>query len=199
MSPFINDHSFILAHEMPRKRTVPDHELLDAALVVVHSEGPEALTFAALAHRTGLAASTLVQRFGSKAGLLRAALGRAWDELEARTAEADAVAGGGPAGVVGMLVALTAPYEAHDYADQLLVLREDLRDPVLRARGQAWIATLVDAVERRLGGPGTGLVVVAQWQGLLTVWGFTRTDRLDRVVRAGLDELVTRLRPPAVP
>jgi AcrR family transcriptional regulator len=184
---------------MPRKRTIPDTDLLDAALDLVHREGPEALTFAALAGRTGLAGSTLVQRFGSKPGLLRAALGRAWDDLDARTAEADARAGEGAAGVVDLLVALTGTYEAHDFADQLLVLREDLRDPVLRARGQAWIATLVEAVERRLGGTGAGPLVVAHWQGTLTVWGFTRTDRLDRVVRAALDDLVARLTAGAAP
>ncbi len=45
---------------------------------------------------------------------------------------------------------LTGQYDAHDYADQLRLLREDLRDPVLRARGQSWLATLTQAVEDRL-------------------------------------------------
>ena len=67
---------------MPRKRTISDQDLLDAALVVVRAVGPEALTFAAAASASGLAASTLVQRFGTKAGLLRAALLRAWDLLD---------------------------------------------------------------------------------------------------------------------
>ena len=51
---------------------------------MVRDAGPEALTFAAAAAESGLAASTLVQRFGSKAGLLRAALLRAWDLLDER-------------------------------------------------------------------------------------------------------------------
>jgi AcrR family transcriptional regulator len=121
---------------MPRKRTISDQDLLDAALVVVRAAGPEALTFAAAASASGLAASTLVQRFGTKAGLLRGALLRAWDLLDEQTAAAAAAAGPGPGGVVDMLVGLSGSYDAHDFADQLRVLREDLRDPVLRERGQ---------------------------------------------------------------
>jgi len=52
--------------------------------------------------------------------------------------------------VIELLVRLTGQYDAHDYADQLRLLREDLRDPVLRARGQSWLATLTQAVEDRL-------------------------------------------------
>src|SRR5690606_21425283 len=103
-------------------------------------------------------------------------------------------------------VALTGQYGADDeFADQLLLLREDLRDPVLRARGQAWLATLADAVERRLGGapdgPGGGLgrIVVAHWQGTLTVWAFTREAPLADVVRAGLEDLLDRLAGGAAP
>jgi AcrR family transcriptional regulator len=183
---------------MPRKRTIPDEALLDAALDIVHRSGPAALSFATLAGQVGLASSTVVQRFGTKADLLQAALLRAWDHLDAATATAIARAPDGPAGVVDLLVALSGQYEAHEYADQLMVLREDLRDPVLRARGAAWIATLAAAVEQRLaavpGGPdGLGELVVAHWQGTLTVWGFTRAGRVDRVVRRFLEALLDRL------
>ena len=70
-----------------------------------------------------------MQRFGSKAALLQAALLRAWAQLEAATDDAIAAAPDGPAGVVELLVSLTGQYGAHDFADQLRVLREDLRDP----------------------------------------------------------------------
>ena len=135
---------------------------------------------------------------GLSAALLQGALLRAWDHLDAATAAAIARAPGGRAGVVDLLVSLSGQYEAHDYADQLMVLREDLRDPVLRARGAAWIATLAAAVEQRLadvpGGPdGLGELVVAHWQGTLTVWSFTRTGRVDLVVRSFLEALLDRL------
>lgn len=182
---------------MPRRRTIPDADLLDAALVVVRRAGPEALTFAAAAHRSGLAASTIVQRFGSKAGLLRAALLRAWDLLDEQTTAAAASAGPGPDGVVELLVGLSGSYEAHDFADQLRVLREDLRDPVLRERGQRWLNRLGSEVERRLGPAETGLgeLVLAQWQGTLTIWSFTRAHPLPDAVRIALTTLLSHLAP----
>lgn len=199
---------------MPRKRTISDDALLDAALLLVRESGPEALSFGTLASRVGLAGSTIVQRFGTKANLLRAALLLAWDRLDEQTARAAREAAPGPGGVVDMLVRLSGQYEPRDggggpadrapagrdddYADQLLLLREDLRDPVLRARGEAWLATLTKAVEERLagapGGPaGLGELVVAQWQGALTVWAFKRQDAIATAVRRALEELLARL------
>jgi AcrR family transcriptional regulator len=185
---------------MPRKRTIPDEDLLDAALGLVREVGPEAVSFGTLATRVGLAPSTLVQRFGSKAGLLHAALLRAWRQLEAVTDEAIATAPDGPDGVVELLVSLTGQYDAHDFADQLRVLREDLRDPALRQRGEAWFAALSDAVEARLAGTaggvaGLGRLVVATWQGTLTVWSFTREAAVVDTVRGTLDDLLARLVP----
>jgi AcrR family transcriptional regulator len=186
---------------MPRQRTIPDADLLDAALVVVRAAGPEALTFAAAAQRSGLAASTVVQRFGTKAGLLRAALLRAWDLLDEQTAAAAAAAGPGSDGVVELLVRLSGSYQVHDFADQLRVLREDLRDPVLRERGQRWLGRLGDEIERRLepAPAGLGRLVLAQWQGTVTLWSFTRSTPLDVTVREALTDLLARLHPPPTP
>ncbi|MDQ3178641.1 MAG: TetR/AcrR family transcriptional regulator, partial [Actinomycetota bacterium] len=82
-----------------------------------------------------------------------------------------------------------------------MLLREDMRDPVLRARGDAWIGTLAGAVEQRLadapgGADGFGELVVAYWQGTLIVWGFTRPGPLPAVVRRSLDELLARVLAP---
>jgi AcrR family transcriptional regulator len=183
---------------MPRKRTLPDTDVLDAALGIVRSSGPDALTFAALASRVGLAGSTIVQRFGTRTGLLRSALLRAWDLLEEETDAAARSAAHGPRGVIQMLVQLSGQYDARDFADQLLVLREDVRDPVLRARGEAWIATLIRAVEDRLraasGAPeGLGRLIVAQWQGTLTVWSFKPEGLVSDAVQAALERLFERL------
>ncbi len=195
----MNDRSVIFLDGMPRKRTVSDEALLDAALLVVRDAGPDALSFGVLAPRAGLAASTIVQRFGTKASLLRAALGRAWDLLDEDTARADAAAGPGASGVVDLLVQLSGQYDEHgDYPDGLRVLAEDLRDPVLRERGRVWIATLEAAIERRLaaapgGAAGLGVLVVAHWQGTLTVWAFRRDEPLRTAVRRSLEQLLDRL------
>lgn len=180
---------------MPRKRSIPDATVLDAALALAEGRGPAALTFQALAAEVGLAPATLVQRFGTKAGLLQAALLRAWDMLDEATAAADAAAGDGPAGVVDLVRRLSSQYDPSEEADQILLLREDLRDPVLRARGQAWIKALVTAVERRLpiGPPGVGRLVVALWQGSITVWQFHRVGALDATLAGAVADLLTAL------
>jgi AcrR family transcriptional regulator len=188
---------------MPRTKTIPDEVLLAEGLEIVHRDGPAALTFSTLAEVVDLASSTIVQRFGSKSELLRATLLYAWDQLDRHTANAAAEASPDAAGVVDLLVALTGQYEANDYADQLIVLREDLRDPVLRSRGEAWIATLASSIEERLvdtpgGSAGLGELVVAHWQGTLTVWGFTRPGPLQDVVRRALEQLLDRILQPAL-
>jgi AcrR family transcriptional regulator len=189
---------------VPRTKTIPDEVLLTEGLDIVHRDGPAALTFSTLAGVVGLASSTIVQRFGSKSELLRATLTYAWDQLDRHTATAAAAASADPAGVVDLLVALGGQYEANDYADQLMVLREDLRDPVLRSRGEAWLAALAGSIEERLadapgGSAGLGALVVAHWQGTLTVWGFTRPGPLPLFVRRSLDELLQRILYPAAP
>ena len=188
---------------MSRPKTIPDEALLDAALDIVHRSGPAALSFASVAERVSLASSTVVQRFGSKSELLRAALLHAWDRLDEATATVVAEASFDAAGVIELLAALSGEYEANDYADQLMVLREDLRDPVLRARGETWIATLAAAIEERLtdapgGAKGLGELVVAQWQGTLILWGFTRPGPLPQLVRRSLEALLDRVVPAAV-
>ena len=186
---------------MPRHRTVSDERLLDAALEVVHGSGPSALSFATLASRVGLSGSTIVQRFGSKADLLQATLLHAWDRLDADTAAAIASAAPDATGVVDLFVALSGMYDTDDFADQLMVLREDLRDPVLRDRGKRWIALLAGAVEERLrdtpgGSEGLGELLVAHWQGTCTVWSFTRSGPLPAFVRRSMEQLLERLTGP---
>jgi AcrR family transcriptional regulator len=54
----------------PRPRTVADADIFAAAYRVMSRVGPTRLTLAAIAKEAGLAPATLVQRFGSKRGLL---------------------------------------------------------------------------------------------------------------------------------
>jgi AcrR family transcriptional regulator len=56
----------------PRPRTVPDADVLAAAHRAIGRLGPGRLTLADVAREAGLAPATLVQRFGSKRGLLLA-------------------------------------------------------------------------------------------------------------------------------
>lgn len=60
----------IYNHCMPRPRTVPDSDVLHAAMTVIQRIGPHALTLQDVSAATGLSPATLIQRFGSKRGLL---------------------------------------------------------------------------------------------------------------------------------
>ena len=57
---------------MGRPRTVADEEVLDAAAAAIGTTGPAAVTLAEIGSRVGLAPATLIQRFGSKRGVLLA-------------------------------------------------------------------------------------------------------------------------------
>jgi AcrR family transcriptional regulator len=164
--------------KMPRTKTLPDGDVLEAALRLIHTQGPEALTFSSLARASGLASATLVQRFGSKAKLKQAALLRAWDQLDEKTERAAATAPRTPEGAIGLLVTLSRDYGGiESYAQGLLVLREDLRDPALRARGALWREMLSGALDACFAETpdkpsGIGLQMASQWQGSLLWWSF---------------------------
>jgi AcrR family transcriptional regulator len=67
----------------PRPRTVEDADILAAAYRVMSKVGPTRLTLAEIAREAGLAPATLVQRFGSKRGLLLALSAGATDDVDA--------------------------------------------------------------------------------------------------------------------
>jgi AcrR family transcriptional regulator len=184
---------------MPRPKTLPDSEVLKTAYALVHRDGPDALTFATLAQGCGLSASTLVQRFKSKADLVRSTLSYAWDRLDEKTAHLSAKVPKTPAGAVQLLTLLSKAYgEIEAYADALLILREDLRDPALRARGAKWKAVLTRALDDCFaavpGAPrGIGLLMAAQWQGSVLWWSFDPKGRVEAYVEDNLQHFVSAI------
>ena len=140
-----------------------------------------------------------MQRFGTKAALTQRTLLHAWDKLQARTLELASSVPKTPDGAVELLVGLSR----HDddieaYAEGLLVLREDLRDPVLRSRGAAWEAALTAAIGDCFasvpGAPdGIGFALAAHWQGALTWWAFGAQCPLDDYLGESLRTLISLL------
>jgi AcrR family transcriptional regulator len=181
---------------MPRPKLQSDEQVLDAALAIVRSGGVDSLTFAALAGGSGLSSATLVQRFGTKAALIQRTLLHAWDKLQARTLELASSVPRTPDGAVELLVGLShydGPVE--DFAEGLLVLREDLRDPVLRRRGAVWETTLTTALNECFasepGAPGgIGFALAAHWQGALIWWAFSAKQPLDDYLTSSLRTLI---------
>jgi len=185
---------------MPRRRTLSDEQLLAMVLTLVQAEGPDAATFAAVAKASGLSGSTLVQRFATKAAMLRAALLFAWDRLDAETARLAETVPKTPEGAVALLIGLSQDYgdDAAAYAEGLLVLREDFRDPVLRARGAAWGKALTAALAQCFGSakaPETiARLMLSQWQGSLLWWGFGADGPVDAYVETELLRFLTALK-----
>ncbi|AEQ51066.1 TetR/AcrR family transcriptional regulator [Pelagibacterium halotolerans] len=182
---------------MPRQKTQSDDFVLRHALDLMYEQGPEALTFAALSKRCGLSGATLVQRFGNKAVLKQKSLLIAWDRLDADTARLAGSVPRTPEGAIELLVGLTGQYGTIDtYAEGLLILREDLRDPRLRARGAAWrdqLCAALDACFAQTGVPaGVGLLAATHWQGALLWWGFDPKQSVERYVEQSLRDFVAR-------
>lgn len=178
---------------MARHKTIPDERVLDTLLETMMQTGPAGLTFARAAKASGLSAATLVQRYGDREKMVQAVLLRAWDRLDAETDAADADTAATPAGAVDLLMRLMPAQTAERNAtDGLLLLREDIRDPALRARGAAWAYRLVEALARRLSddaAKGTRLAwqMASIWQGAHTWWAFTREEPADRAIRRVLE------------
>lgn len=165
---------------MPRTRSIPDTQVLAAVRQLLAKGGDKAVSFATVAAATGLAPPTLVQRYGSRDGMVRAARLAAWDDLVARTdAAINATADKGPQGLMKAI----GPVDA-------AAIASDLRDPELGQRAAAWRATVEGALALRLGsGPKAkeaAALLFAAWQGQ-ALWaaagddGFRLKDAVKRL------------------
>jgi len=183
---------------MARHKTIPDEAVLDTILDTLRAAGPAGLTFARAAKACGLSPATLVQRYGDRESLLEAALLRAWDRLDEETEAADREAAPTPAGAVAFLMRLMPAASAEEAAtDGLLLLREDIRNPVLRRRGAAWGHRIADALGRRLSadaeeGKRLGWQMASVWQGAHTWWAFTRERPAEEAIRGALEAWIER-------
>ena len=184
---------------MSRPRTISDASVTETVATLLVQTGPGGLTFASAAAATGLSPATLVQRFGSRDAMLRGALLSMWDQVDRETAAADAAQAISAAGAIDVLIELSAGYGAGEAAAEgLLLLREDYRDPVLRARGAAWNVALGTALGRRLSGDAAkqeqlGRLMASQWQGAVLWWGFSRDGSLTVHLRRELSEWVSAI------
>jgi AcrR family transcriptional regulator len=68
----INCHSVIIASMSPRPRETSDQQILAATARVMQRRSPTQLTLADVAKEAGVVPATLIQRFGTKRGLLLA-------------------------------------------------------------------------------------------------------------------------------
>lgn len=172
---------------MGRHRTIPDDEIFASVRRLLAEGGDKAVSFATVARVTGLAAPTLVQRYGTRDGMVQTALLAAWDALDARTAAAAESSAPSAKGAVQFLKLLAGDDSA---SLDLSLLAADLRDPKLRDRASSWRETVEAALAVRLGGGAKGheiaAILFAAWQGQ-ALWhlaggrGFKLKDVLKRL------------------
>jgi len=187
---------------VPRPRTVDDEALLAAALDLIGRVGPARLTLARVAEEVGLAPATLLQRFGSKRGLMLAAARRGTD-WAGRFAAARGGAASRVEALVAALVAATAPVRTPEaMANSIAFLQIDLADDEFHAEALAGAqamrteiaALLREAVDtRELAGvdPG-GLAdtVVTTYNGALITWAIHRDGTIEDWLRARLEAVL---------
>jgi AcrR family transcriptional regulator len=114
----------------PRPRTIDDEAILQAAIRIISRLGPGKFTLADVGREVGLSAATVVQRFGSKRGLMLALAKSARDSVDACFATYRAKH---PSPIDALLAAAThmANYvqSPEEMANHLAFLQTDLSDP----------------------------------------------------------------------
>ncbi|TDD76586.1 TetR/AcrR family transcriptional regulator [Actinomadura rubrisoli] len=186
---------------MARPRTTSDEAVLSAAARALGRLGPGRLTLGAVAEEAGLAPATLVQRFGSKRGLLLALARRAEDGARlpferARRADASPLAA-----LHAALGAMTAGVRSTgEMANNLGFLQLDLTDPQFRAHAAAHAramggeiaALLEEAVAAGELADGVDVALVARsvhlaYNGALILWAVAGEGDLVDALRADVD------------
>ncbi|MGV9567322.1 TetR/AcrR family transcriptional regulator [Streptomyces sp. NPDC003480] len=193
-----------------RPRGVEDAVILRAAADVIGRVGPVGLTLAAVAREVGLVPGTLVQRFGSKRGLLLAL-------AEQSAKDADALPGRlreeheSPLGALAALIMepMASMATPETFANHLAFFCIDLTDPQFRqhaltihqAQGRAIEALLAESMLAGELRAGTDVAVLARSVQAITsgaglMWALDRQGTLAQRLRQELDNVLSPHLPP---
>ena len=190
---------------MPRSKTLSDEQVLDAAARVLLRLGPARFTLADVAAESGLAPATLLQRFGSKRGLLlafaRSAAASAGMPFElARREKSSPLA----ALQLALVSACSELKSRQEVANSLALLLDDLTDEDLRAAAVAHaratessIRDLLDAAVtagelRKTDTVELALSVQAAFNGALIQWALRGSGKFDSFLGRVLAPLLPR-------
>lgn len=153
---------------MARPRRIADTSIFALIRTLLAEQGPRGVSFAAVALRCGLAAPSLVERYGSRDQMVRAALTDGWDRLDQTTTLAIAATGNGSKGAAALLKSL-APSDPALPPPDLPVLLGQMPDPALRQRAALWRQRVIEVLAEKLNYPGQDRaeMLFAAWQGRL--------------------------------
>ena len=196
-----------LSSVSPRPRTVSDDEILAATARAMSRVPPTRFTLAEVAQEVGLAPATLVQRFGSKRGLLLALSAQSalsMDACFAMVRETHA------SPLEALLTAATAMARfsatPEELANSIAYLHIDLSDAEFhkhilessRAMQRGYRALLDEAIEARELAPGDSerlaRAVEAVAAGSLIGWAIHRKGKAEAWVRKDLETLLAPYR-----
>lgn len=188
---------------MPRTRTTSDETILDATGRAIAHHGLPRLTLATVARHAGLSPATLVQRFGSKRGLLLAFAQRAPAGAK-KPFQRSRRRHSSPLAALRTAITTFAPAGTRtQLANHLTFLHTDLTDPEFRAHArrhaevmQSEIASLLaEAVAAGELPPTTDVDRLARavrvtYHGSLIAWALSDDGALADAVGTDLDTLL---------
>lgn len=150
---------------MARRKSISDTHILNLVLQRLLAEGEKAVSFASVSAISGLAAPTLVQRYGTRDAMVKLAISDGWDRLDAATLAASDDAFVSAKGAQALLK------EVASSVDIPALAGASTRDKDLNIRATRWRVQVETALSDRLGG-GTkgreaGGLMFAAWQGRL--------------------------------
>ncbi|WP_063780772.1 TetR family transcriptional regulator C-terminal domain-containing protein [Nonomuraea sp. SBT364] len=187
---------------MARPRTTSDEAILRASARAISLHGPQGFTLAAAAREAGLAAATLVQRFGSKRGLLLAVAAHSARTAGAPFEQARCEHASPLAALHAALASLASGVSTpRELAGSLGFLQLDLTDPDFREHAaehtrrmrQEIAELLADGVAAGELAPGADVTALARavqitYNGTLIVWALSGDDTLTAALRHDLAE-----------
>lgn len=188
---------------MARPKSISDATLIEVVGAVLLRLGPARFTLADVAKEVGLSPATLVQRYGSKRGLIlafsQAAVARAANPFTLARAETASP-------TTALLRALTYATHAFDsrqaVVNGLYVLIADLEDPELLALAQAHAEAVQNAIAalleeavaagelRRTNTTSLSLSVQVTYNGAVLQWGLRGTDNFEDYLKNVLKPLL---------
>lgn len=177
---------------MPRRKSISDEEVLDRALPLMTRVGPAGFTLKELAQELGIAAATLLQRFGDKQTLIERVFSR--DNERFVSWLENLPSGRGAKAVVRIYVEAASLFgEAPSLADHLLWLREDIRDPTLNRLALRRFALFrAEIVKRlppmRISADRCAQLLDAQFHGAVIQWALQPKGRLTDFLTASLTD-----------
>lgn len=194
---------FIYNRGMPRVRTVSDAAILDAAARAIGRVGPAKVTLAMVGKDVGLSPATLLQRFGSKRGLLLTLAKSSATADRARFRSLRLEAASPLAALQRMLIEMAGDFQTPDeVAYHLAFLPMAVTDKAFREQAarlstvhQQEMALLLDeAVQAgEIIPTDTGRLAQAMyalWNGAILQWALQRGGSLECWLKASLEVLL---------